>query len=184
MLTPRSSILPDEKRLEPEKLQSMSVDEQKAYLMGFYDLASIDTEVEELWYFILKDKSEKTAVYSLRTNKLLPFPGKGAWGYFLPLSGAETDKTSRVYMSLGGTETPDDVIDIDTFFILENDIIREVELRERHSILSAVIQYWIWESVRNLGIMWEGIGNRADGARRLIESFDEWRFHMGNSTKH
>ena len=44
-------------------------------------------------------------------------------------------------MSLGGTETPDDVIDIDTFFILENDIIREVELRERHSILSAVIQY-------------------------------------------
>jgi hypothetical protein len=48
MLTPRSSILPDEKRLEPEKLQSMSVDEQKAYLMGFYDLASIDTEVEEL----------------------------------------------------------------------------------------------------------------------------------------
>ena len=184
MLTPQARILPDEKTLEPEKLQRMSVEAQKAYLMGFYDLASIDTEVEELWYLILKDKGNKKAVYSLRTNNLLSFPGKGGWEHFLPLSWAETDKTTRVYMSLGGTETPEDVIDIDTFFILENDIIREIELKERHSILSAVIQYGIWESIRNLGVMWEGIWARVDGAVRLMESFEEWRFQVGNSTRH
>lgn len=48
MLTPRSGILANEKRLEPEKLRSMSIEAQKAYLMEFFDLASIDTEVEEL----------------------------------------------------------------------------------------------------------------------------------------